>query len=68
MQAADPTVTAHQIALLAGSDFWHTVPLPKHDLPAVRVSDGPNGVRGVSCKQAPALLCRLPRSAALTLP
>ena len=35
-----------QVDLLAGSDFWHTVPLPAFNVPKVRVSDGPNGVRG----------------------
>lgn len=35
-------------ALLAGKDFWHTVPLPQHGVPSIRVSDGPNGVRGIS--------------------
>lgn len=30
----------------AGIDFWHTKALPKHGIPSVRVSDGPNGVRG----------------------
>ena len=35
-----------KIALLAGADFWHTAALPKHDVPALRMSDGPNGVRG----------------------
>ncbi|KAK0726967.1 beta-glucosidase [Lasiosphaeria miniovina] len=32
--------------LLAGQDFWHTKSLPKHDIPSIRMSDGPNGVRG----------------------
>ncbi|KAK5133616.1 hypothetical protein LTR08_007564 [Meristemomyces frigidus] len=35
-----------KIALLAGKDFWHTVPIPKHGIPSLRTSDGPNGVRG----------------------
>lgn len=30
----------------AGKDFWHTVPIPKHGIPSLRTSDGPNGVRG----------------------
>ncbi|KAF5250101.1 hypothetical protein FANTH_4654 [Fusarium anthophilum] len=29
-----------------GRDFWHTNPLPAFNVPSVRVSDGPNGVRG----------------------
>lgn len=29
-----------------GSDLWHTKSLPAHSIPALRLSDGPNGVRG----------------------
>lgn len=29
-----------------GIDFWHTKALPKHNIPSIRLSDGPNGVRG----------------------
>lgn len=36
-----------KISLLAGKDFWHTVPIPRLNIPSVRVSDGPNGVRGI---------------------
>lgn len=32
--------------LLAGIDFWHTKALPEHGVPSLRLSDGPNGVRG----------------------
>ncbi|KAI3579888.1 glycosyl hydrolase family 3 N terminal domain-containing protein [Fusarium oxysporum f. sp. albedinis] len=35
-----------KISLLSGRDFWHTNPLPAFNVPSVRVSDGPNGVRG----------------------
>jgi beta-glucosidase len=35
-----------KIALLAGSDFWHTTPIPRLNVPAIKVSDGPNGARG----------------------
>ncbi|PVH80813.1 glycoside hydrolase family 3 protein [Cadophora sp. DSE1049] len=35
-----------KVSLLAGADWWHTVAVPKHGIPAIRVSDGPNGVRG----------------------
>jgi len=33
-------------ALCAGADTWHTFDVPELGLPALRVSDGPNGVRG----------------------
>lgn len=29
-----------------GKDFWHTHPLENHNVPSIRTSDGPNGVRG----------------------
>ncbi|CAI6099635.1 unnamed protein product [Clonostachys chloroleuca] len=35
-----------KIDLLAGIDFWHTKALPDHGVPSIRVTDGPNGVRG----------------------
>ncbi|KAJ1337254.1 beta-glucosidase [Microdochium nivale] len=35
-----------KVSLLAGKDFWHTTPLTLHNIPSIRVSDGPNGVRG----------------------
>ncbi|KAL2814483.1 hypothetical protein BJX63DRAFT_420819 [Aspergillus granulosus] len=35
-----------KIALLSGIDFWHTHPIPEHNVPSVRVTDGPNGIRG----------------------
>ncbi|KAH7025702.1 glycosyl hydrolase family 3 N terminal domain-containing protein [Microdochium trichocladiopsis] len=35
-----------KVALLTGRDMWHTTPLPLRGIPSIRVSDGPNGVRG----------------------
>ncbi|KAJ5151346.1 uncharacterized protein N7482_010598 [Penicillium canariense] len=29
-----------------GRDFWHTAPIPRLNIPSLRMSDGPNGVRG----------------------
>ncbi|KAH8902691.1 glycosyl hydrolase family 3 N terminal domain-containing protein [Coniochaeta sp. PMI_546] len=35
-----------KVLLLSGIDFWHTHPIPAHNIPSLRLSDGPNGVRG----------------------
>ncbi|KAI0070502.1 glycoside hydrolase family 3 protein [Panus rudis PR-1116 ss-1] len=37
---------AQKIKLLTGLGWWHTEPIPQHGVPSVRMSDGPNGVRG----------------------
>ncbi|KAM0321377.1 hypothetical protein ACHAQA_010141 [Verticillium albo-atrum] len=37
---------AEKVDLLSGIDFWHTKALHEHGIPSVRLSDGPNGVRG----------------------
>ncbi|KAH8694614.1 glycoside hydrolase superfamily [Ilyonectria robusta] len=38
--------TSEKIDLLSGIDFWHTKGFPEHGVPSLRLSDGPNGVRG----------------------
>lgn len=35
-----------KVALTAGKDFWHTTPILRLSVPSIRLSDGPNGVRG----------------------
>src|SRR5918912_657748 len=35
-----------QVSLLAGADFWRTVPIPRLNIPALKVTDGPAGARG----------------------
>ncbi|KAH7145424.1 thermostable beta-glucosidase B [Dactylonectria estremocensis] len=37
-----------KISLLAGFDFWETVPIADKGVPALKVSDGPNGARGAT--------------------
>ncbi|GJN88060.1 hypothetical protein Rhopal_001016-T1 [Rhodotorula paludigena] len=37
---------ANKIKLLGGKDFWCFEDVPEQGVPAVRTSDGPNGVRG----------------------
>jgi beta-glucosidase len=49
---ADELVAAltldEKASLTAGADFWSTVAVPRAGIPAVRVTDGPNGARGPS--------------------
>ena len=35
-----------KVSMLAGSDSWHTVSIERLGIPAVKVTDGPNGARG----------------------
>lgn len=35
-----------KVSLLAGKDFWETVPIKEKGVPAIKTSDGPNGARG----------------------
>ncbi|KAE8321588.1 glycosyl hydrolase family 3 N terminal domain-containing protein [Aspergillus sergii] len=39
-----------EISLVAGADFWTTHPVPRLGIPALKVSDGPNGARGENFK------------------
>lgn len=44
---ADMTLE-EKIRLCTGADFWHTRAMPQHGIPAVKMSDGPHGLR---CQQ-----------------
>ncbi|MCA9976090.1 MAG: hypothetical protein KC413_10090, partial [Anaerolineales bacterium] len=37
---------AEKAAMVAGADMWCTMPVERLGIPAIQVSDGPNGVRG----------------------
>ena len=42
----DQLTLEEQVSLLAGADFWRTVPIERLNIPALKVSDGPAGARG----------------------
>jgi beta-glucosidase len=46
-----------QVSLLSGADFWTTTAIPRLGVPAVKVSDGPNGARGGVFKDGPSTAC-----------
>jgi beta-glucosidase len=45
-KAIEELTLGEKVALTAGRDFWHTAPIPRLNIPSLRMSDGPNGVRG----------------------
>jgi len=46
-----------KVSLLAGADLWHTVPIKRLGIPALKVTDGPNGARGADGHIGPASVC-----------
>lgn len=44
-------------ALLAGADMWRTVPIGRLNIPAIKVTDGPNGARGADNNMGPRSAC-----------
>ena len=46
-----------KIAMLAGADFWTTVPNERLNIPAMKVTDGPNGARGGDFGMGPSAAC-----------
>lgn len=54
--------TEEKVFLLSGGDVWRTLAVPRVGLPAIKVTDGPNGARGDSSTGAravclPASIC-----------
>lgn len=45
-----------KIALLAGRDLWSTMPIDRLGVPSVRLTDGPNGVRGFDDRHGPTVM------------
>jgi len=46
-----------KISMLAGADFWHTVPIERLGIPAIKVTDGPVGARGAGFAAGPTSAC-----------
>lgn len=59
----DQLTTEEKVSLLSGSDVWRTAPIERLGVPAIKVTDGPNGARGDSTTGARAIC--LPSSISL---
>lgn len=46
-----------KISMLAGADLWHSVAVPRLNIPPFRVTDGPNGARGALGSLSPQAVC-----------
>lgn len=46
-----------KVSLLAGADSWHTVAVERLGIPSIKVTDGPNGARGVRPIGGPTSAC-----------
>ena len=46
-----------KVSLLAGVDMWSTRPVPRLGIPAIRVTDGPNGARGADDNLGSTSMC-----------
>lgn len=56
-QLVDSLSLEQQVQLLTGADFWRTQAFPEQGIPAIKVTDGPNGARGGIFKDGPSTAC-----------
>lgn len=54
-----------KVSMLAGSDLWQTTPVKRLGIPAIKTSDGPNGVRGAGGFQSEVTAACFPAEIAL---
>jgi beta-glucosidase len=55
-------LTWYKVSLLAGQDFWRTMPIPSKGIPSIKTSDGPNGARGALFKDGTPVSIMCPSS------
>jgi beta-glucosidase len=53
----DQMTLEEKISMLAGIDWWHTVPVKRLGIPAMKVTDGPVGARGAAFSGGPTSAC-----------
>jgi beta-glucosidase len=53
----DQMTLEEKISMLAGADWWHTVPVKRMGIPAMKVTDGPVGARGAGFSAGPTSAC-----------
>ena len=46
-----------KVSMLAGASHWTTVPVERLGIPAIKVTDGPNGARGSQARGGPSSAC-----------
>ncbi|MHB1599188.1 MAG: glycoside hydrolase family 3 protein [Acidimicrobiales bacterium] len=60
----DELTLEEKVTLVSGADMWHTAAVERLGIPALWMSDGPNGVRGLQLSGAATAVC-FPCGAAL---
>ncbi|MCP4362967.1 MAG: beta-glucosidase [Chloroflexi bacterium] len=53
----DQMTLVEKASMLAGVGMWHTVPVERLGIPAIKLTDGPNGARGVDDIIGPTSIC-----------